>query len=292
MIDKDKNYVGKIIKVNFSYNGHQKEETGIVLKQMNTPSKYVITMILMDGKIRELDSRFMQFNKISSVRLDKDVREALVGLYKAMDEQAVFHANFWKRKNELENNVRKAQANLSSKTGLMDFSDFGREVERLFTERFPSSNTSYKRMYFQMNSVDAKEFTVSHSQEVCKYASPEQYPFLYHEYDNTIQIEYNSPSLKSFCERNAPKEIPELKGKVNSTLTASIGDKNTLTVSRVYEFPLKYGMTRKTIDFLEETYLAPNKSKPSLDAAIESAKSRQSETVSKSFPKKKDKELE
>ena len=287
MIDKDKDYVGKIVKVNFSYKEHQKEKTGIVLKQINTPSKFALTMILLDGKTQDFDSRSIQFNKISSVRLDREVREALVSLYKAMDEQATFLSNFWKTKNELENNVRKAQSNLTAKTGLMDLSDFGKEIVSLFSERFPISDVSRNRLYFSMNSASSIDFTVAHCREVSKYASPEQYPFLYREYDNSIQIAHDSPALARFCEQNAPKEIPELKGKVSSTVSAFIGDKNLLGVHRVYEFPLKYGMSRKTIDFLEETYLTPSKRKTSLDAMIDSAQRRQSNAASKPTSKKK-----
>lgn len=292
MIDKDKNYVGKIIKVNFSYNGHQKEETGIVLKQTNTPSKFSLSLILLNGETRELDSRRFQFNKISSVRLEKDVRDALVALYRAMDAQATFLANFWKTKNELENNVRKAQSQLNSQTGIMSVSEFRSEIESLFSERFPSSTTFPKRLYFSVDSVNEKTFLVSHNQELTKYAVPEQYPFLYREYDNSIQIDYDFPSLKTFCEKNAPAEIPALKGQGDHSLDAFLGDKGILCVRRSYELPLKYGVTRKSIDFIENSFLAPDNTKASLDSIIGSAKRKQSKTASKAAVKNKDRELE
>lgn len=292
MIDTEKNYVGKIVQVKFSYKEYQKEATGIVLEQVNTPIKFSLNLILLNGETKDIDSLVFQIHSISSVRLEKGVRDALVAFYDAKSKQTAFLKNFWKEKNVLENNVQKAYDNLKAQTGQLSFSDFSDKVEALFSAHFPSFGASYKPTYFSFSFASNNEFGISQCQQIEKYATPEKYPFLYCEYDNPLQIYADAPSFKQFCARNAPKEIPQLKGKASSTVDASVGDKNTLIVRRTYHFPLKYGMSQKTIDYLESFLSGKEKSKPSLDSVLDSAASRCAKNSSEQKIKTKDKELE
>lgn len=292
MADLSKNYVGKVIRLHYSFNGHQKEAVGIVMEQVSTSVKTSINLLKLNGQTQEFDSRRVNFDKITSVRLDKDIRDALEGLYSAKKAQKEFIEAFWKEVTSLEQKVYAAGKRLQEQTGELSYDEFTNQVEAFFSENFPTSDAFQQQLSFSVGHICEKEFWVCHDQDVAKYATPERYSFLYREYDQTLHIEHSDPSLKSFCNKHAPKEIPQLAGKVKSSVDVSLGDKNYLTVSRIYKFPLKYGMTRKTVEFLKEFVFAPLKTKSSLDSMIGQAAQKAKQNTSKPSSRKKASERE
>lgn len=271
MAGLDKNYVGKVIRLQYTFNGNQRDVVGIVMEQKCISGNVSLNLLKLNGQTQEFDSRRASFDKISSVRLDKGVRDALEGLYSVKKAQKEFLDAFWKEKAEHERKVYAASRQLQEQTGELSYDEFTNAIEAFFSENFPTSDAFHQQLSFSVGHISDKEFWVCHNQDVVKYATPERFPFLYREYDQTLHIRYNDPSLRTFCSNHAPKEIPQLAGKVKNSVDVSLGDKNFLTVSRIYKFPLKYGMTRKSVAFVKEFVFEPVQSKASLDSMIGSA---------------------
>lgn len=284
MADLEKNYVGKVVRVHYidRYRSNEVAEiTGIVSEQKESGDAKVFSLIKMNGQAAMLNTRYDRIEKITSVRLEKGVREALEGLYLARKEQKTVLEALQKKKVELEQRVETAEKRLQAETGELTHKEVREAVEAFFREHFHTSNAFWRNCYFYVSSIGPKELTIAHVQDVTKYATPEQFPFIYREYDGQLFVRDKHPALQDFAERNAPQEIRQLSGKVKNTLSVSIGDKNYLSVSRCYTLPLKYGLNRKSIENLKEFVLSPAKGKPSLDEQIGAARPNAGKTAGK-----------
>lgn len=268
-MDSIKNYVGKVVKVQFTSLGKPTSRTGVVFQQDNGPSSVKLHMILTTGAEWEPTFREGEDLTISSVRIDKDLREALEKVCDAKIKHKAFLDKFWKEKSMHETNVANSLKELKECSDEMTREAFMQEVEAMFREKYPASGGFQRQRYFTWDSVSDKAFSVSQTQEMEKYIQPESYAFIYREYDGTLFIDSSVKGYKEFCERNAPPILPELKDKAKTTVSASIGDKNFLLVHRSYEFPLKDGFTKKELQGIRDM-LYPSR-KLSLDDKIKEA---------------------
>lgn len=69
--------------------------------------------------------------------------------------------------------------------------------------------------------------------------------------DGYLFVEDSHPSYKKFRDAHAPAELSGLKGKAKTSVCANVGDKNFLTVSRTYTFPLKHGITKQSLEDIQ-----------------------------------------
>lgn len=246
-----KDYIGKVVKVHYICNGEEQYKVGIVFEQERGRSNNArLSMLLTNGNIWSLPSS-ENIIRITSARIDENLRKSLVNYFNAKKAQNKFLDNFWKEKTMHESRVMAAQNAVREISGTLSFDDFIKTVEKLFAERYPSTYSDSDR-YFLCHGVSGDSVSVSHIQEIMKYATPEIFNFLYREYDNNIFVDESTPGYKEFCEKNAPPEIASLRGKAKMSVHASIGDKNFLSVHRIYELPIKHGMTRQSLNEIKE----------------------------------------
>lgn len=260
-MENNKNYVGKVIKVYYTASGKEQTETGIVLSQRVLSSgKPQMNMLLTDGN--EWLSTYVKVDKITSARIDETLRAALTQYYKARVEQEIFLNKFREEKAAHEQNVSNALRAVRDTSGTMSYNEFTSAVENLFKDTFPheEDHSGWYKKYFHCSGGSQTEIQIDHVKDIEKYARPEQYPFIRRLYDDNLTIEPNTPGFQRFCERNAPAEIPALKGKCKSVIGASIGDK-WLTVKRTYKFPLVNGYSKQSLQALKELLCSPAKSK-------------------------------
>lgn len=104
-MDFIKNYVGKVVKVQFTSLGKPTSRTGVVFQQDNGPSSVKLHMILTTGAEWEPTFREGEDLTISSVRIDKDLRAALEKVCDAKIKHKAFLDKFWKEKSMHETNV-------------------------------------------------------------------------------------------------------------------------------------------------------------------------------------------
>ena len=271
-MDKLKNYVGKVVRLQFLNNGEVRTKTGIVYKQDQNGDRVSFSMLLTNGQVWSpwFDSRDQL--KISFVRIDENLRKALTDFCKVKMKQEAFLKQFLQEKTQHENNVETAISAVKELSDEITVKDCMDAFSELFRQRYPSSGYSHHLNYFDCRSASPSEVTVCHCQEIDKYATPEQYSFLYREYDDTMHIHCEGKDYKNFCERNAPAVKPELE-KFKSKIYATIGDKNFLEVQRAYIIPLKYGLSKRSIDHIKETVFGIKKLlKDAISAANEKKK--------------------
>jgi len=291
-MEDSKNYVGKVVKVHYTDNsGKSASQTGIVLSQRTLSSGTPqLNMLLIDG--REWLSTYVKAEKITSARIDENLRKCLTEYYKAKVDQTAFLNNFQKERAVHEEKVGSALKAIRDVSGVMSWREFSDAVENLFRDTFPQAedHNSWYKKYFHCSSGSQTEVTLSHVQDIEKYASPEKYSFIRREYDGCLFIEPDTPGFKQFCEKHAPAEIPGMKGKCKTSVDAEIGDKNWLTVERVYHLPLTNGYSRQSLKDLSDLIHSPVKSK--LSDRIQAAEGRKTAagTTSKTNTKKKDHE--
>lgn len=267
-----KNYVGKVVRINYLYNNKECSEVGVVYKQEERGDKVSFSMLLTNGQSWAPTFDLKNISKISSARIDEALRGALIEYCKVKIKQEAFLENFWKEKSMHENNVSAALKAVKEHSDELTVNDCMDAITDLFQDRYPSGGGFHSRNYFYCTSGCSTDITISHCQEIEKYASPESYPFLYREYDGCIFVRRDSKAHKDFCERNAPAVKPELK-QFKSEIYATIGDKNFLSVERAYKIPLKYGLSKRSVDYIKEAVFGIKKS---LTEVIESAQGQKS----------------
>lgn len=261
MNDTNKNYVGKVIKVYYKADGKEHMKTGIVISQGTLSNgKPKMSMLLTDGN--EWLSSYVNVEKITSARIDENLRAALTQYYKAKTEQETFLQTFWKEKGRHEQNVSASLKAVRDCSGSMSYNEFSAAVEKLFKDTFPSEedHSGWYKKYFHCSGGCQTEISIDHVQDIEKYATPEKYSFIRRRYDDTLTIESDTPGFQQFCERNAPPVIPSLKGKCKTEVDANIGDK-WLTVCRTYTLPLTNGYNKESLQDLKALLTAPVKSK-------------------------------
>lgn len=275
----DKDYVGKIVKVSGQDRwGHSINATGIVYEQTSpdyADSVVVLSLIKTDGtfgKVR-FDVNDDRDVKVTSTQIDPELRSALKEAYKSKVKLDAFEAQRVVQEKALKADLNVKLTAVQQNSNDLTDRQFMDEVEKLFTSHYPSSG-EYYRKYFELSSWNSKEICVQQTQDVEKYASPEAYSFLHRYYDNTIHVDYESSEYKRFCQLNAPRIIPELAKNCKTDVCARIGDKNWLTASRTYTFPIKYGYTKKSLEELASRLFGEPMKKPSLDSQIGSASSK------------------
>lgn len=269
MIDINKDYTGKILRMNYIYNGQEYSKVGIVYQQEKSGNGLRFTMLLPNGQEWKQPFTSENITKISAVRIGEELRTALKDLCKAKLEQKAFLERFWSQKSVYERNVSDALSAVQEASGQLTCNEMMDALERLFQEKFLAGDSYREGSHFWCTSISEKSAEMSHVQEVCKWASPERFPFLYREYDDNIFVNDKHPGHDEFCKKYAPGILPQLKGFVATSTRATVGDKNFLMAERIYEIPLKHGLTKQSLRDLEDM-LNPR----GLDEQLKSAKSR------------------
>lgn len=262
-----KNYVGKVVRLSYSRNGTDVSQTGVVYGQENQDGRAVFKMLLTSGQLWTGTFRVEDNLKFSSVRIDEDLRKALTDFCKIKIKQDEFLNRFTQEKRKHEDNVQSAINTVKERSDEMTSRDFVNVIRDLFQERYPSSGGWNEQRYFDCHACSSTDVTVCQCQEIEKYATPERYSFLYREYDGYLFVRGDCKEHDDFCRRYAPPVLPELK-RFESKVYATLGDKNFLEVQRDYKIPLKYGVSKRSIEHIKESVFGI---KPSLNNAIASA---------------------
>lgn len=289
MSEINKNYTGKVVRMEFTRDGRPQNVVGYVYDQKEVAAYRGMctefSMCLTNGN--DWNPRFYPDSdlKISSVRMDKDLRDALKAYGDAKVAQTAFLKRFEEQKGVHAKAVDAARQAVRGVSKDMSATDMMRAVEALFDKAFPCTG-GHSSQYFHCTSCGSKDITMTQIRDVEKYATPEKYPFLYRQYDQTLRIYYDSKEFNAFCQKNAPAVVPALKGFKNS-VDGSIGDKNWLTVSRSYEIPLTHGLTKDSLEDIK-AFLDGRGKKPSLADQIQSAGSKKSAIDSKTKKSERD----
>lgn len=246
-----KDYTGKIVRVHYLADGQEYSKTGIVYDQKVKGENLDVTMFLTNGSSWQPPYK-AQIAKVTSVRMEEDLRKALKELYDAKHSYDKFMADFQKQKQILSDAVYSATSAVKEASGEMTIRDFMEAAENLFRNRFPSTGGYYENRYFHCSSASPSEITLSQVQEVEKYADSKRYPFLYRRYDGSMTFTSEDNGFKNFCDRCAPPVIPVLNGFATITTDASVGDQGYLTVSRDYTFALPNGCTKQSLRYLQD----------------------------------------
>lgn len=246
------NFEKKVVRIQYN-DVYAKDiiREGIVWQQKDVgDNKTEFHLILLDGT--ELANTFKndKIVKISAMRIDPNLRQALIECCKAKQTQQKFLDNFWKQKAALDQEVARTKKVVSECSGRINMYTFEQEVENLFRTRFRKLPDG---QYFFCSAIDSGSITISHMANVKKHASPSRYSFISEEYDRTLHVEENSKDYKEFCQKYAPVPIPEIvRNAASVTTSANIGDKDTLIACRDYTFALKYGLSKKSLEQIEK----------------------------------------
>lgn len=266
------NYVGKIIKISGTNSwGREFTVTGIVYAQHDNDrvgGSTTFSMIKTDGSVASsISVRHDDAIKITSTKIDPELRAALKEAYKTKLKLDAFEEKYNKEVAAHKDAVSMALKNVKANSNELTSNEFIDAVVSLFDEKYPASGNYYTKR-FEASSWSTTEVTVQQSEDVDKWANPEKYGFLYREYDNTIHMYHDSKELKEFCERHAPSIIPELAKHCKTSVSASLGDKEWLSVSRRYTFPIKHGYTKKSIEEIKERIFGIRTKLPSVEEQI------------------------
>lgn len=217
-----------------------REIVGIVIKQEEEMDGMdVFKMIASTGTI--MNVAIKKEDKVTSTKLKTEVRDALKNAYKQ-----------YKDKKELEEEIKKMERALREKKQELDEGlKKIKEVSDEFTIR-DLANNFYNIKSYSTNPANPR-FDFYLKKEVEKYARPEDYSFLYREYDGNIFIDNNEACIKRYGLKVPKPQIEHLKKQLKHTKLenvsddCSIGDKSTLYVSKVFEFAIKKGVKRSEI---------------------------------------------
>ena len=285
------NYVGKIVKISGTDAwGREFSTVGMVYAQREgfKGDSTVFSLIKTNGTLADSVAVIHNSNsKITSTKIEPELRAALKEAYKTKLKLDAFEDKYKKElaahKDALQSALKEVKENSIDLTS----TEFIDAVLALFEERYPSTGSYYTKR-FEAACWSPTEVTVKQSQDIEKWANPEKYPFLYREYDNTIHMHHDSKSLKDFCERNAPRVIPELAKHCKTDVSASLGDKEWLSVERTYTFPIKYGYTKKSIEEIKERLFGIRMKQSSIDEQIANAEKQKTTPTNKFNPKDKE----
>ena len=201
-----------------------------------------IKMVKLDGTTVSL----VEVKEISSVRLAPNVRQAL-------KEYAMSYANLYKLEKQykeqisaVKNTIATYKKTLKRVTGIMDTYDFNTRLECSISNKI-GVNMNISSWYFANDKDSYVE--IEQVSDICKWATPEEYPFINRRYDNTLYLNDEHYGVKKYADRCAPQIISSLKRisyKVDKRL--SLGDKGTLCAQTVYKVPVKFGCTEKSVE--------------------------------------------
>lgn len=233
------------------------EVIGIIVQQDNR--HYELKVITIEGD--ELQFSPSQLIKVSITRgLDEKVRDMM---NKYGKEEKIRFQKLQKMRNEIKE-LEKERNNENSKVlegiiearGLLSQKEFNSKLSETVQGLVPRgfySNLAISSMYQSM-SIDI-------SNDIQKWASPDEYPFLFEEYDRSLHMSeggkaYNELKARyenklTLANEKAIKKIEkDFKCKIKTNSYLSIGDKDWLT----YEFGVN-------IDFLGDLSLNKEKLK-------------------------------
>lgn len=275
------NYVGKIVKISGTDSwGHDFATVGLVYAQREgfKGDSTVFSLIKTNGSIADTVAVMHNNNaKITSTKIEPELRSALKNAYKMKLKLDAFKEKYSKELAMHEEALKGALKEVKENSNDLTSNEFIDAVVDLFRERYPSSGDYYTKR-FEADCWSSTEVSVKQSQDVEKWASPEKYGFLYREYDNTIHMRHDSKELKEFCERNAPRVIPELAKHCKTDVSASLGDKEWLSVERTYTFPIKFGYSKKSIEEIKERLFGEVVKMPSLSAQMNAAAAKKEDS--------------
>lgn len=266
------NCVGKVVKISGKDSwGIDISIVGIVYAQKEgyKGKSTVYSLIKTNGSIADSVAVMHDGDvKVTSTRVAPEVREALKEAYKTKLKLDAFKVRYEKELVAHKAALDASLATVKINSKEMTPSEFAAKIGNLFSEKYPATGGYYSTKSFGVISCSPTEITVEQSQDVDKYANPEKYSFLYREYDNTIHMNSDTKSYKDFCARHAPSVIPELAKYCDAEVEASLGDKEWLSVGRLYTFPIKYGYSEKSIEELRERVWGERVKQPSIAEQI------------------------
>lgn len=278
------NYVGKIVKISGTDSWHRPfSVTGIVYGQREgfKGDSTVFSLIKTNGTVADNVTVVHDDNiKITSTKIEPELREALKGAYKNKVRFDAFEKKYREERELLDVKMKESLKCVKTASGEMTLREFAEKVENMFCEKYPSTGGYYSK-YFSLSSYSSTEITMGQRQDIEKWANPEKYGFIYREYDETLHIMYSSKEYERFCQNNAPAVIPQLAKYCKTDVCAGLGDKGWLTAERTYTFAVKYGCTQKSLDDIKERILGELVKSVSLEDTLARATERSSKTGSR-----------
>ena len=238
-------YKVKKFKIKDSYN-FEHEMVGILVENNEEGNFSLNPLYTYDYKIISIDGNEKQVRgkdilEISIVKnIDKNIREMM--------------NKYGLKRKQMDKKISKAKTELmylyeeKKKEERELLKDIIAERKFLFPEEFETRiyeklrkivNSKYH--LFVTGSYLDNSINIGISKDIEKYAKPENYSFIYKEYDGTLHIDSDMPSYKELKEKYdknfkilSPKEIKKIKKQYNCELieqesNLSIGDKDWLS---------------------------------------------------------------
>lgn len=186
-----------------------------------------VTFITTAGREEKIVMRGKE--KIVSPRLSGEVRDQLKLVKKEWDK---FYA--------LKEKIERLEDELRGQRSVLKEAE--QKLAVVSDEFDPNTFRNYPHINRYSTSKDNPEFSVSVLKEIDKYASPEQYDFLFREYDNNIFIRSSEDCINEFKLTIPKYKIEQLIEQLTFLKfegvegECSLEDKDTLMVGEVLKF--------------------------------------------------------
>jgi len=242
--------VGNIYKIKHKNMGVDYINIGICCEAMcNEYGHKVYDFITREGDvIRRFEDGIVE---VKSTRISPELRKAFVEALKAYK----FKWSISKKIDKLTEEKDLAQKafnetidNIKNATGYLGWDEFISKAEDLFSGVL-------KEGYIHVSSLCRRSgeeaITINQSVGIEKWASPEEYSFIYREYDGNCFIRENDEYKEALEEYRY--KVP-LNSKVQSMnaekprIYLSLGDKGTLSINRPYTLNIKGGPTQENFE--------------------------------------------
>ena len=249
-MDTVKDFRGKIIQVTLNHYGSDAHKhTGIILKQEEQPlsNSVVFSMMEANGRIFQFSGAKSDLDTIKSVRLKPDERTAFEEAYKAHIKLAAFFEKYNKEKILLQQTLEDKMNILKEFSDELTFQDFSQIFEKLFAKKIGEKYG----VHLEYTAGSQHSATISISKDCGKWLDFDSLSFIEKEYDGAYFVDPSVPEYKAYCEKYAPKGIPELDSLYEKTYRAEVGDKRSLYVMLDYIIPLNHGISRSSIKVIE-----------------------------------------
>lgn len=243
-IEEKDMYKVKRFKIKDDYRSEY-ETIGILVENNNVEDFLANPLYAYNYKILDMDGDEIQvrendIQKISAVKnIDKNIREMLnqYGLKRKQIDKKIS-----KIKNEFiglsENKEKEEKELLKSiveERKMLFPEEFDRGIYEKIKKLIGNEYSLYTSGSYMDNSVH-----IGISKDIEKYAKPENYSFIYEEYDRTLHIDSDMPSYKKFKEKYdknfnilSSKELKKLEKQFGCIIeqhsNLSIGDKDWLS---------------------------------------------------------------
>lgn len=269
-MDEIKNFQGKIVQVELWHDdSNVGKHVGIILKQECNKEACTVDFSLLEsnGTTLSFYCNTDEFFGMKSVRLSNEEREAFHNAYKAHVKLETFLQKYNREKDSLEKDLNLKIKALKEFSDELTFYEFEDALETLFNKYILDKYDTR----LECTGCSAEAAMISVSKEIGKWMDFDRLGFIDQEYDGEYFVEPDCPEYIEFCEKNAPKTIPELDALYEGTYRASIGGKRSLYVSADYKIPLQYGITKTSLNVIEAKLAKVFMKNPGIDEKINDA---------------------